>query len=283
MWVFGGDNDTIARAHARTPRAGVGGSAAADPRVSAAAAASASASRSAAVAALPGQLDAILGGGGDTWSVATLDLATGAATQLGATSGMYTGSIVKVLILETLLRTQGGVAGLDSDEQSLADAMITQSDNDAATTLWDDAGGDDALDQTVSMLGLTDTQIDPDGWFGASTTSAADQIKVLQQLVSPTFLTAADVAYARGLMAQVESDQRWGAPTVADPGTVAENKNGWLNNDDDDGRWLVNTLGIETIGGQPYLIAVLAQHQPDFDSGVDALNQAVAAVAATLR
>ena len=37
-------------------------------------------------------------------------------------------------------------------------------------------------------------------------------------------------------MGDVATDQRWGVPTMADPGTPAQNKNGWFDNDADDGR-----------------------------------------------
>ncbi|MHA3704871.1 serine hydrolase, partial [Jatrophihabitans sp. YIM 134969] len=259
-------------------------SAAAAAKASASAAAAAkAAAQKAAVAALPAKLDATLGGGGDTWSVATLNLTTHAAMTIGSPSGMYTGSTIKVTILETLLRTGGGVGGLSDYEKQQATAMITQSDNEAALVLWRAGGGDAALQQTVSMLGMTHTQITGGGYFGVSTTSAADQIKVLSELVDPTFLTAADVAYVNNLMANVVPDQRWGTPTMADPGTTTENKNGWLNNDDDSGKWLVNSLGIVVIGGQRYLVAAYSQHHPDFDTGVQRLNSGLAAVAAALR
>ena len=297
VWVFNGDDDSdpaVALPSTAAQSAAASASAAAQKSAEAAAAASQSAAAAAAskaaaqktkLAALPGQLNAILGGTGDTWSVATYNLTTKSELSLGSPDGMYTGSTIKVTVLENLLRTQGGVANLTDGERQLATAMITQSDNDAANSLYNAGGGYDALVQTVSMLGLTHTRIEGGGYFGVSTTSAADQIKVLDQLVTPTFLTAAaaDVAYVNNLMANVVPDQRWGTPTMADPGTVTENKNGWLDNDSDNGKWLVNSLGIIVIGGQKYLVAAYSQHHPDFDTGVARLNQAVAAVAATLR
>lgn len=295
VWVFGGDagtGTTVAEPTTAAQSAAASAAAVAEKSAQAAAAASQSAAAAAAakaeaqkvaVAALPAKLDTILGGGGDTWSVATLNIKTHALMSLGADAGMYTGSTIKVTVLENLLRTQGGVANLTENEQQLATAMITQSDNAAALSLYNAGGGDSALRETVSMLGMTHTQIEGGGYFGVSTTSAADQLKVLNELVDPTFLTTADVAYVNDLMANVVTDQRWGTPTMADPGTVTENKNGWLNNDSDSGRWLVNSLGIITIGGQRYLVAAYSQHHPDFNTGVERLNQAVAAVAAALR
>lgn len=288
VWVFNGPG-TPGEAGARplTPAQSAAARAKASAKAKHAAAsrsaAAVASSRQTAVVALPGRLDGILGGGGDTWSVSTLNLDTHQAMTLGADSGMYTGSTIKVLILETLLRTQGGAANLTADEQQEATQMITVSDNDAAVDLWQAAGGDTALQQTVTMLGLRDTTIATDGYFGVSTTSAADQITVLQQLVAPTFLTTADGQYALGLMSQVSTDQRWGAPTMADAGTLTENKNGWLDNDADDELWMINSLAVVIIGGHRYLVAVFSQHQPDFASGVQRLDAACAAIAAVLR
>ena len=62
-------------------------------------------------------------------------------------------------------------------------------------------------------------------------------------------------------------------PVTADPGTTAAVKDGWLNIDDDDGRWAVNSNGVVTVHGHLVLISVLTQHDSDFDSGVALTEQ----------
>ncbi len=97
-------------------------------------------------------------------------------------------------------------------------------------------------------------------------------------------------SFALGLMRNVEADQRWGIGSVADRGTDFANKNGWLSvtnangsDEDDDGRWVANSVGIVTVGGQQVLMAVLTEHNPDFATGVHLVQaitkQAINAVA----
>jgi hypothetical protein len=72
------------------------------------------------------------------------DVRTGQTWQLGDGRPQAEASVVKLNILQALLARQGG-AGLSPDDQSLAEQMIEDSDNDAATTLWDAAGGGPGL------------------------------------------------------------------------------------------------------------------------------------------
>ena len=66
--------------------------------------------------------------------------------------------MVKLDILETLLaEREGGGTGLSASDQSLAEQMIEDSDNDAATSLWYAAGGAARIGSFNAKAGLTDT------------------------------------------------------------------------------------------------------------------------------
>ena len=256
--------------------------------MAAAEAASASASASASAAALAAYnakvntLTSLAAGSSvGAISVAAINLSTGASFQWGATGGMDTGSIVKLYILETLLLQKQNSGGLSESEQATATTMIENSDNDAAETLFEDIGGRDALIAANSTLGLTNTTPGPSDYWGLTQTSAADYVTLLSHLTATTGspLTAASKAYVLGLMRNVESDQRWGVGVTADAGTDFANKNGWLGVDSDDGLWLVNSTGVVTIDGQTVLMAVLTQHNSDFDSGVDLVESLAKALA----
>jgi beta-lactamase class A len=213
-------------------------------------------------------------------SVAALNTVTGASYEYGATSGMLTGSIVKLYILETLLIQQQGTGGLTSSQQATATAMIENSDNDAAETLFEDAGGRTGLLAANSALHLTITVPGPSDYWGLTQTSATDYIAMLGNLVNTTSpLTASSQAYILGLMRNVESDQRWGVGVTADANTVFANKNGWLGVDDDNGLWLVNSVGVVTIGGQQVLMAVLTQHNSGFQTGINLVQSLASALA----
>ena len=121
---------------------------------------------------------------------------------------VWTASIVKLEILEALLHKRNGQ--LSSYEKSQAKTMIENSDNDAAQELWERIGYGPALDAFSKLVGLTDTKSDPRRRWGRTTTSARDQIKLIQLLELPNKLPSdSSRSYVRGLMHNVEGDQRW--------------------------------------------------------------------------
>jgi beta-lactamase class A len=209
-------------------------------------------------------------------SVGVVDTNTGARYSFGATGGMRTGSVYKLLVLETLLlQHQDEGTQLDDGEMSLAAPMIESSDNKAAYQLFLDIGGNDGLRTGAHRLGMTHTipgQADP----ALTTSSAADGLTLVKNLVSQHPLSQYSRSVALGLLHNLESDQRWGVGAVADRGTTFANKNGWLQVDnsngpdeDDDSRWLVNSVGIVTVHRQQVLMAVFTQHGDSLDDGID--------------
>lgn len=262
-------------------------SAAAGSAAGSSAAATPSATRSVPKDTSPAAINAsllALFGSPSGYSAAAVDLVTGHSITLGAASGMSTASAVKVDFLEALLyQHQQSGTELTDTEQANATAMIEQSDNDAADRVWRDAGANAGLEAFNLVAGLTSTMMDPDGYWGLTATSATDQLILLRNLTSSSsLLNAASRGYALSLMQSVESDQRWGVSAAADPGTATANKNGWLAIDPDYDLWAVNSLGVLTVHGHPVLMAVLSQHEPDFQTGVDRVEQAAVALAAGL-
>ena len=154
---------------------------------------------------------------------------------------------------------------------------MKSSDNDATTRLWDVVGGAEALAATNARLGTRCTDLDDKHW-GMSTTCAGDQVALLGALVRPGPLGPAARAYAADLMTHVEEDQRWGISAAGDPGAATGLKNGWLPLDGG-GSWIVNSLGVTTVDHEPVLLAVLTEHQPSEQAGID-LVEALARTAA---
>jgi hypothetical protein len=217
-------------------------------------------------------------------SVAALDVTTGASVHVGASSGMTTASIVKVQLLESLLlKHQRAGTELSDSEVDTVTAMIEHSDNGAAETTFWDVGGRDAVVDLESALGLSKTKTVPgsDDYWGLTTTSAQQQLVLLNNLVSAQSpLTAANRHFVLGLMRNVEADQTWGVPVAASSGTTAV-KNGWLAVTDDSDLWAVNSIGVLTVHGDTVLVSVMTQHDSSFDGGVDRVQTlAKAAVAA---
>jgi hypothetical protein len=118
---------------------------------------------------------------------------------------------------------------------------------------------------------------------------ASDGIAMLRALVSDGPLDGRSRRFVLHLMRNVEADQRWGVGVVADPGTTFANKNGWLRVDDDNGpgenddeRWLVNSVGIVRVAGQQLLISVFTEHNPDRDTGIRLVERLVRLIAPTV-
>jgi len=214
-----------------------------------------------------------------TVRVAVYDLTTGQEWSLGSGTAQDEASIVKVDILETLLSQRP--AGLTADDQSLATAMIEDSDNDAATSLWDLVGGSTGIGAFNSQAGLTQTTPSPcvvcsgfpwPGW-GLTTTTAADQITLLRRLVEPGGpLTASERKYALSLMENVTQDQQWGVSSGVPAGVTVALKDGWLPLDAANDNWQINSIGWVDGGGRDYLLAMLSTGNPSEQYGIDTLN-----------
>ena len=200
-------------------------------------------------------------------SVAVLDLRTGVSAGYGG-GEFDTASIVKVDILAALLlRTQGR---LTPAEQAEATTMIENSDNDAATELWEAIGGQQGLDAANKRLGLRDTEGGPGLLWGLTQTTAGDQLRLLRQVFSEDSVLPSQ-AYLQGLMAHVETDQRWGV-SAAGYGSC-ELKNGWLQRSQT-GLWDVNSIGRVTRGSHSYLIAVLSKGSATEAQGITLVESA---------
>jgi beta-lactamase class A len=214
------------------------------------------------------RIERYLTGVGGRVGLAVRDRVTGLELTIG-TRRFQTASIVKVDILAALLlrrQTQG--RELSATERQLARSMIVVSDNDAATSLWQTIGYRAGLTAANRTLGLRATAPNPS--WGMTTTTAADQLRLLGSIVAPSGPLAADGrALLLGHMRRVHQDQRWGITAAAGPDSTASYvKNGWTTVDVDQGRWLVNSVGRITEPGRDWLVAVLSDHHASQSAGI---------------
>lgn len=217
---------------------------------------------------------ALLGRAGDH-AVAVYDTVTGVSCRADGDRHFASASIVKAITLAALLRWhQETGTPLSSWEDHEATLMITQSDNDAATDLWDEIGLS-RLQHFLDLAEMDQTLLGEDGYWGLTQVTAHDEMLLLKLLTRPnSVLTAASRAYQLGLMARVISSQRWGTPAGAPAGVDVHVKNGWLP---DSSGWHVNSIGAFTGKDRNYLIAVLTDENPSEQYGIDTI-QAVARV-----
>jgi len=209
-------------------------------------------------------------------SVAVLDLDSGDSATYG--SGAFdTASIVKVDILATLLlQAQDAGRHLTATEKSYATTMIENSDNTAASALWDTIGEADGLDAANKRLGLTGTEGGDGALWGLTQTTAADQLTLLQQVFGDdSKLSKASRAYIQELMGQIEADQHWGVSAAGD-GSKWALKNGWLARSAT-GLWDINSIGRVTVDGHTYLVAALSKGNSTQAKGISLVEAAAKA------
>jgi beta-lactamase class A len=230
-----------------------------------------------------------LSGRAGTVLAAVYDVGTGQTWRLGLGQPQAEASVVKLDVLETLLaeRDQDKGTGLSASDQSLAEEMIEDSDNAAATSLWYEVGGAARIRSFNAEAGLTDTAPSScvscpgfswPGW-GLTTTTPDDQIALLRQLVTPgSLLTSAERDYALSLMENVTPSQRWGVSGGVPAQVTVALKNGWLPLLGTDSDYQINSVGWVSGGGRNYLMAVLTTGNPTEQYGIDTIDQLAAMV-----
>lgn len=225
---------------------------------------------------------AYLAGRRGTVLAAVYDVRTGQTWQFGDGPAQPAASIVKLDILETMLARPRSAA-LSPADQALARSMIEDSDNEAATSLWNEDGGADGLTYYGDRAGLTQTTPSAcvacagfafPGW-GLSTTVPQDQLTLLKQLVVPgprPLLSGAARSYALSLMKHVADGQRWGITGGVPAGVTVALKDGWLPLNAAATNWQVNSIGWVSGHGRNYLIAVLCTGNRTEKYGIDTIS-----------
>ncbi|MFE9767393.1 serine hydrolase [Streptomyces sp. NPDC005808] len=213
-------------------------------------------------------------------SVSVLDVDSGESAAYGE-GAFDTASIVKVDILATLLlQAQDAERQLTATEKANATLMIENSDNTAATTLWNEIGKADGLDTANKSFGLTETAGGDGALWGLTQTTAADQLTLLQQVFGEdSKLSETSQTYMQGLMSEIAVDQHWGVSAAAD-GSDWALKNGWLARSAT-GLWDINSIGRVTVDGHDYLVAVLSNGTTTKTKGIS-LVESVAKAAVSV-
>jgi hypothetical protein len=203
-------------------------------------------------------------------AVSVYDRVTGLSCSYNGSEHFDSASIVKAIILGALLRwRQETKTSLSSWEQNEATLMIEQSDNDAATDLWDELGMS-RLQHFLNLAGMAETQLGQDGEWGLTQVTAHDEMLLLALLTAANpVLDAGSRSYQLSLMGHVVSSQAWGV-TAGTPSDVTWHvKNGWLP---DAAGWHLNSIGAFTGHGKDYLMAVLSVNADDDDDEQYGIN-----------
>jgi beta-lactamase class A len=221
---------------------------------------------------------------GGRLAVSARDLSTGATFGYKTKLTFVTASIVKADILATLLlQAQRAGRSLTASEKSLATRMIENSDNDAATALWNRIGGASGLTSANRTLGLRHTVAGSGGYWGLTETTTPDQVRLLSDLTSKSSpLSTRSRSYEMTLMQSVSSDQDWGVSEGADDGDSVALKNGWLPRSADGNTWVINSIGRVHGSQHNYLISILSDHNTTMSAGVTKVEHVSKLIAAAL-
>jgi hypothetical protein len=195
----------------------------------------------------------------------------------------HTASIVKADILAALLlQHQWANTPLSTQDRALAAEMIEQSNDQAANELWDAAGRAEGLQAANQQLGLRQTKPGAGIYWGLTSTTVDDQLRLLADLASShSPLSAESRSYELGLMQHVAAGQAWGVTAAAAPGTSPAVKDGWLP-DGSYTTWVINSIGVISRDGHEILVAVLSSDQPSESAGIAQVEAAAKAAVSAI-
>ncbi|NYJ74105.1 serine hydrolase [Allobranchiibius huperziae] len=241
---------------------------------------STSASRATATRTDPGiltrALDAALGARAGDVSVTAYDRRSSATFSYHPAMTNVCASIMKVLILTSVSHTRRAAGGsLTASDRDLAEDMITESDNDAATELYRRGGGAPAAQRVANALGMMSTR--PNVRWGLTTTTAPDQVMLVRALAyGHSFLDNTDRAYIFDLMGRVDPGQKFGIGTLPAgvKGVAVQVKNGWLPYNP--GSWHDNSIGHVQGAGRDYAAAILSTRNATDAAGRALITKAAA-------
>lgn len=221
-------------------------------------------------AKLSRDITSALNGRTDTYALAVSDPHTGVTCSLHAYHQFDSASVVKATIMATVLWKEKGKY-LTQFELDNLHPMIENSDNGAATNLWNYLGHAE-INAFLKKAGMTNTVLGSGGYWGLTQITARDEMRLLDVLTDRTdVLTPAAKSFAQSLMAHVETDQRWGTPYGTPKGVTAHVKNGWLPRSFRG--WRVNSLGIFNGSGRDYRMVVLTDNQSTEDYGITTIER----------
>lgn len=221
---------------------------------------------------LASDLQEAVGRNPDGMGITVLDRKTNTVCSYNPHLLVGVASIIKVTIVGTLLRrAQEENRALTATEQNQARLAITESDNDAATAMYNSLGNT-RMQAFMTAAGMTDTQTGT--CWGCYRTSSSDQVNLLQTLTNGNAVLTADrKAYLLGLMSQVIASQRWGTPAGAPSTATVHVKNGWFPSGGQ-----VNSIGRFDGNGHDYMMAVVTGNSFATDVGIARIELVARAV-----
>ena len=187
-------------------------------------------------------------------SIAVMDTA-GRLRGRRAGKRYVSASVVKAMLLAAEIRRleRDGVA-LDLATKELLEAMITQSDNDAADSIYLRVG-DAGLFEVARSTRMRRFTVA--GYWANAQITAADMARYFSHL--PRLLAGPHRKWALALFGSIVTEQRWGVPRAAGKPWSVFFKGGWRATAQGE---LVHQVALLRDGDRKLVIAVLTDAQP---------------------
>ena len=164
---------------------------------------------------------------------------------------------------------------VDRFELSLLWPMITISDNDSTTELWEELGGGRGLSAYLASIGANGIRPYDGAFWGTSTASPNGLATVVARAIFGDLLDSEHRALLLSLLEGIRPEQRWGITAGIEgdggPGARVGLKNGWYPAE---AGWRVNSVGfVVGNGGRTfYVLAALTNQQPSWSYGIQSIE-----------
>ncbi|HVW16770.1 MAG TPA: serine hydrolase [Solirubrobacteraceae bacterium] len=175
-------------------------------------------------------------------------------------------SVSKAMLLVAALR-RAAHRRLTSAEKALLRPMITQSDNDAASAVYEMVGGDAALLRVAALAHMN--HFEAAGFWSEARLTAIDQARLFLHMAS--LLPERHRPYGMGLLKSIVPDQSWGIAAVARRHRMrAYFKGGWRPGAMAHGQWrpaIASQIALLRRGHRRIAVAVLTTGSPSVEYG----------------
>ena len=208
-------------------------------------------------------------------SLAFVDRSTGERTGLRADEPVLTASVAKLFIASQLAYLDAiGERVATIDDEALLGAMLSASDDGAASVLWDALGGPDLVGAVAERYGLNSTEPPVDGLWWHTRTTTSDIAQFYSQLLderSDSGLSVlpgirSDPNWADRILGHLGGwtergadgyDQRFGLSSVFAADEIGAMNQGWMCCVD--AQWVHLTTGTLRPDGRYILVVQVAE------------------------
>ena len=190
-----------------------------------------------------------------------------------------TASAVKIHFVALMSwRAKQSGAGLTAAQRQDIELMLVRSENDPANRAYTALGGPAGIEQGLERaFGSSRIDVGEQFRWGHSMTRPRAVVALLKEVLDTDHRA---FGLMQDAMTRVVPELRWGITALADPGTDAQVKVGFVQ--DPDG-WVVNSSGRVIVDDSPVLISVMSDRNASLDGGIAAVEEVARLVGDVVR